>query len=83
MGVYMSGSRQARNQSSIVNRTNVGGGNKKPGLSKSIFNHYNGTSGLLYSRGVNTLFGTTSFPTTLHPVQYRRSSYYATHRGVG
>jgi len=33
MGVYMSGSRSARNQSSIVNRTNVcGGGAKKAGI---------------------------------------------------
>jgi len=32
MGVYMSGSRSARNQSSIVNRTNVCGGMKKAGL---------------------------------------------------
>jgi len=30
--VYMSGSRSARNQASIVNRTNVCGGNKKAGL---------------------------------------------------
>ena len=30
--VYMSGSRSARNQSSIVNRTNVCGGNKKAGI---------------------------------------------------
>lgn len=30
--VYMSGSRSARNQSSIVNRTNICGGNKKAGL---------------------------------------------------
>ena len=32
MGVYMSGSKAARNQASIVNRTNVCGGNKKAGL---------------------------------------------------
>ncbi len=32
----MSGSRNARNQASIVNRTNVCGGNKKSGLSKTI-----------------------------------------------
>ncbi len=30
--VYMSGSRSARNQASIVNRTNVGGGVKKAGI---------------------------------------------------
>ena len=34
--VYMSGSRSARNQASIVNRTNVGGGLKKSGLAPSV-----------------------------------------------
>jgi hypothetical protein len=32
----MSGSRSARNQASIVNRTNVCGGNKKGGLAPSV-----------------------------------------------
>lgn len=82
--VYMSGSKASRNQSSIVNRGNTCGGVKKSGLSKGIGNYYNSTSGLLYARGVNTTFGLVcGFPTTLHPVQYKRGSYYATHRGVG
>jgi hypothetical protein len=34
--VYMSGSRSARNQASIVNRTNVCGGSKKGGLAPSV-----------------------------------------------
>ena len=34
--VYMSGSRAARNQSSIVNRTNTCGGTKKAGLAPSV-----------------------------------------------
>jgi hypothetical protein len=34
--VYMSGSRSARNQASIINRTNVCGGPKKGGLAPSI-----------------------------------------------
>ena len=34
--VYMSGSRAARNQASIVNRTNTCGGNKKGGLAPSV-----------------------------------------------
>lgn len=34
--VYNSGSRMARNQASIVNRTNVCGGNKKGGLAPSV-----------------------------------------------
>lgn len=33
--VYMSGSKSARNQASIVNRTNVCGGPKKAGLAPS------------------------------------------------
>jgi len=36
MGVYMSGSKRARNQASIVNRTNVCGGNKKAGLAPTV-----------------------------------------------
>ena len=34
--VYMSGSRSARNQASIVNRTNTCGGSKKGGLAPSV-----------------------------------------------
>ena len=34
--VYMSGSRAARNQSSLVNRTNICGGNKKAGLAPRV-----------------------------------------------
>ena len=34
--VYMSGSRASRNQSSIVNRTNVCGGMKKAGLAPTV-----------------------------------------------
>jgi hypothetical protein len=34
--VYMSGSKSARNQASIVNRTNVCGGNKKSGLAPTV-----------------------------------------------
>ena len=34
--VYMSGSRAARNQASIVNRTNICGGSKKGGLAPSV-----------------------------------------------
>ena len=34
--VYMSGSRASRNQSSIVNRTNVCGGNKKAGTAPRV-----------------------------------------------
>lgn len=34
--VYMSGSKSARNQASIVNRTNTCGGEKKGGLAPSV-----------------------------------------------
>ena len=34
--VYMSGSKRARNQSSIVNRTNICGGMKKAGLAPRV-----------------------------------------------
>jgi len=34
--VYMSGSRASRNQASIVNRTNVCGGNKKAGTAPRV-----------------------------------------------
>ena len=34
--VYMSGSKAARNAASIVNRTNVCGGNKKAGLAPTV-----------------------------------------------
>lgn len=34
--VYMSGSKASRNQASIVNRTNVCGGNKKAGITSRI-----------------------------------------------
>lgn len=34
--VYMSGSRSARNQASIINRTNICGGPKKSGLAPTI-----------------------------------------------
>lgn len=82
--VYMSGSKASRNAASIINRGNTCGGVKKAGISKGIANHYNSNAGLFYTRGVNTTFGAVcGFPTTLRPVQYNRSGYYATHRGVG
>jgi len=53
--VYMSGSKSARNAASIVNRTNICGGNKKGGLVSRI--------GVLsanlsaYQEATNTQFG--------------------------
>lgn len=53
--VYMSGSRSARNQASIVNRTNVCGGNKKGGLAPTIGAFVSSNPNLI--RGTNTQFG--------------------------
>ena len=53
--VYMSGSRNARNAASIVNRTNVCGGNKKAGLSKTIGLYLPSNPNLI--GGINTQFG--------------------------
>lgn len=53
--VYMSGSRNARNQSSIVNRTNVCGGSKKAGLAPSIGWFMQSNPSLI--RATNTQFG--------------------------
>jgi hypothetical protein len=79
----MSGSKASRNQASIIVRGNTCGGVKKSGLSKGIMNHYNNTTGLFYTRGVNTQFGLQcGFPTTLFPTQLRRGSAYASHNAI-
>ena len=53
--VYMSGSRNARNSASIVNRTNVCGGNKKAGLAPSVGNFISSNPSLIGA--VNTQYG--------------------------
>lgn len=53
--VYMSGSRSARNQSSIVNRTNVCGGPKKGGLAPTIGTFLSSNPNLI--GGTNTQYG--------------------------
>ena len=53
--VYMSGSRAARNQASIVNRTNVCGGNKKGGLAPSVGLYLTSNPNLIGA--TNTQFG--------------------------
>ena len=71
--VYMSGSRAARNQASIINRTNVCGGVKKGGLSTRI--------GVLsanlpaYTNATNTQFGLvcTGNYTNASQTTYRRA----------
>jgi len=51
----MSGSRSARNQSSIVNRTNVCGGPKKGGLAPTIGTFLSSNPNLI--GGTNTQYG--------------------------
>jgi hypothetical protein len=53
--VYMSGSRAARNQASIVNRTNVCGGSKKGGLAPTIGAFISSNPNLI--RATNTQLG--------------------------
>jgi hypothetical protein len=53
--VYMSGSRSARNQASIVNRTNICGGSKKGGLAPTIGAFVSSNPNLI--RATNTQLG--------------------------
>ncbi len=53
--VYMSGSRSARNQASIVNRTNICGGQKKSGLAPTIGTFISSNPNLI--RATNTQYG--------------------------
>ena len=75
--VYMSGSRSARNQSSICNRTNTCGGMKKGGLAPSI--------GVFVSsnpsgrRLTNTMMNLMCIPN--HTTQTQSYGYRATHTG--
>ncbi len=73
--VYMSGSRNARNAASIVNRTNVcGGGAKKSGLAPTVGFFLSSNPGL---RGaVNTQFGLVCKPNTT--IQTQSYGYRAT-----
>jgi len=55
--VYMSGSKSARNQGSIINRGNTCGGNKKSGLSYTGVGPTKGSkAGTLYVRSKNTVY---------------------------
>lgn len=72
--VYMSGSRAARNQASIVNRTNICGGNKKGGLSPSVGWFMSNNPNLI--RATNTQFGLICIPNTT--IQTQSYGYRAT-----
>jgi hypothetical protein len=53
--VYMSGGRAARNQASIVNRTNTCGGEKKSGLAPTVGVFLSSNPNLI--RATNTQYG--------------------------
>lgn len=76
--VYMSGSKAARNQASIVNRTNVCGGVKKGGLAPSIGWFMNSSPSPI--RTTNTQLGVRCYPTT-KIITTQKYGYHATHRG--
>jgi hypothetical protein len=75
--VYMSGSRASRNQASIVNRTNVCGGNKKAGLAPR--------SGYWFMQSNPQLIGAPQrLPLVCVPnrtIQTQKYGYSATHGG--
>jgi hypothetical protein len=74
--VYMSGSRNARNQASIVNRTNTCGGMKKAGLAPRV--------GWYLSSNVNLIRAPQKIPLICVPnttIQTQKYGYSATHGG--
>ena len=72
--VYMSGSRSARNQASIVNRTNVCGGNKKGGLAPTIGTFISSNPNLIGA--TNTQYGLVCRPNLT--IQTQSYGYRAT-----
>jgi hypothetical protein len=73
---YMSGSKMARNQSSIVNRTNICGGPKKSGLAPRIGWFLSSNPGLIGAPQSVPLF---CIPN--RTIQTQRYGYSATHGG--
>ena len=72
--VYMSGSRNARTQASIVNRTNVCGGPKKGGLAPSVGMFLDSNPSLIGA--TNTQYGLTCRPNLT--IQTQKYGYRAT-----
>jgi hypothetical protein len=72
--VYMSGGRAARNQASIVNRTNTCGGMKKAGLAPSSGYYYMTSNVML--KGAPLKIPLTCVPNTT--VQTQKIGYRAT-----
>jgi hypothetical protein len=75
--VYMSGSRNARNQASIVNRTNICGGMKKGGLTPRIGWYMSSNPSMIGA--TNTQFGLLCIPN--RTVQTQKYGYHAVHGG--
>ena len=75
--VLMSGSKSARNQASIVNRTNVCGGVKKGGLAPTVGAYLSSNPNLL--RATHTQFGLMCIPN--RTIQTQKYGYHATHGG--
>lgn len=75
--VYMSGSKASRNAASIVNRTNVCGGNKKGGLAPSVGWYLSSNPNLIGA--TNTQFGLMCIPN--RTIQTQSYGYRATHGG--
>lgn len=75
--VYMSGSKSARNQASIVNRTNVCGGIKKGGLTPRIGLFMSSNPSMIGA--TNTQFGLICIPN--RTVQTQKYGYHASHGG--
>jgi len=70
----MSGSRNARNAASIVNRTNICGGNKKSGLAPSVGLYLSSNPNLIGA--VNTQYGLVCIPN--RTIQTQSYGYRAT-----
>jgi hypothetical protein len=73
----MSGSKASRNAASIVNRTNVCGGNKKGGLAPSVGWYLSSNPNLIGA--TNTQFGLMCIPN--RTIQTQSYGYRATHGG--
>lgn len=72
--VLMNASKAARNQASIVNRTNICGGMKKGGLAPSVGLYLTSNPNLI--RATNTQFGLRCIPNTT--IQTQSYGYRAT-----
>ncbi len=73
----MNSARSARNAASIVNRTNICGGNKKSGLAPSVGWFMSSNPNMI--RATNTQFGLKCIPNTT--IQTQKYGYHATHGG--